>query len=57
MRHFDESVCRNLDVASRREWRETNGISGYASATISGLNTRSLLPSLPASCCSGGKPR
>ena len=40
MRQFDESVCRNLDAASRREWLETNGIGGFASSTIAGLNTR-----------------
>jgi predicted glycogen debranching enzyme len=40
MSQFDESVCRNLDVASRREWLETNGIGGFASSTITGLNTR-----------------
>lgn len=37
---FDESVCRNLDIASRREWLETNGIGGFASSTLPGLNTR-----------------
>jgi predicted glycogen debranching enzyme len=40
MIQFDESVCRNLDVASRREWLETNGIGGFSSSTITGLNTR-----------------
>jgi predicted glycogen debranching enzyme len=40
MLQFDESVCRNLDEASRREWLETNGIGGFASSTITGLNTR-----------------
>jgi predicted glycogen debranching enzyme len=40
MIQFDESVCRNLDVAARREWLETNGIGGFASSTIPGLNTR-----------------
>ena len=40
MIQFDESVCRNLDAASRREWLETNGIGGFASSTITGLNTR-----------------
>ena len=30
----------NLEVASGREWLETNGIGGYASSTIVGLNTR-----------------
>ena len=40
MSQFDESVCRNLDVAIHREWLETNGIGGFASSTITGLNTR-----------------
>jgi predicted glycogen debranching enzyme len=40
MIQFDESICRNLDVACRREWLETNGIGGFASSTITGLNTR-----------------
>src|SRR6266699_1674716 len=30
----------DLDLASRREWLETNGIGGYASSTIVGMNTR-----------------
>ena len=40
MRSVDESVCRDLARAARREWLETNGIGGYASSTIAGLNTR-----------------
>lgn len=40
MIQFDERVCRNLDVSSRREWLETNGLGGFASSTITGLNTR-----------------
>jgi predicted glycogen debranching enzyme len=40
MSQFDQSVCRDLDVASRREWLETNGLGGFASSTITGLNTR-----------------
>ena len=40
MRRMDETICRNLDLASRREWLETNGIGGFASSTIPGLNTR-----------------
>ena len=40
MRRFDETICRNLEAACRREWLETNGIGGYASSTIVGLNTR-----------------
>src|SRR5882724_11845013 len=30
----------NLEVASTREWLETNEIGGFASSTISGMNTR-----------------
>ncbi len=30
----------SFDVASRREWLETNGIGGFASSTAIGLNTR-----------------
>ncbi len=40
MSRFDESVCRNLELASHREWLETNGIGGFSSSTIIGLNTR-----------------
>ena len=40
MSQFDESVCRNLDVAIQREWLEANGIGGFASSTITGMNTR-----------------
>jgi glycogen debranching enzyme len=28
------------DISLRREWLETNGLGGYASSTIAGLNTR-----------------
>jgi glycogen debranching enzyme len=35
-----DGVCRNLDLAARREWLETNGLGGFASSTIAGLNTR-----------------
>ena len=37
---FDQAACRDLSTARRREWIETNGIGGYASSTIVGLNTR-----------------
>src|SRR5208283_1123640 len=37
---FDENVCRQLDQAAQREWLETNGIGGFASSTIVGMNTR-----------------
>src|SRR5438445_13623675 len=37
---FDQSVCSRLDAALRREWLETNGLGGFASSTLTGLNTR-----------------
>jgi len=40
MIQFTSETCGNLDAATRREWLETNGIGGFASSTIIGLNTR-----------------
>jgi hypothetical protein len=40
MSRFDDSVCPNPDVASRREWLECNRIGGFVSSTIIGLNIR-----------------
>src|SRR5579863_3085288 len=40
MIRFRRDVCDNLNEASRREWLETNGLGGFASSTITGLNTR-----------------
>jgi predicted glycogen debranching enzyme len=40
MIRFGKEVCSHLDLASRHEWLETNGIGGFASSTITGLNTR-----------------
>jgi len=37
---YDETICRDLDACSQREWLETNGLGGYASSTICGMNTR-----------------
>jgi len=37
---FDHSVCSDLDNALTREWLETNGVGGFSSSTIVGLNTR-----------------
>ncbi|MGC4054182.1 MAG: amylo-alpha-1,6-glucosidase [Paludibaculum sp.] len=34
------SICADLALASTREWLETNGLGGFASSTITGLNTR-----------------
>src|SRR5271155_1988936 len=40
MIRFRRDVCDNLNEASCREWLETNGLGGFASSTIIGLNTR-----------------
>jgi len=40
MIQFDEGVCHDLASATSREWLETNGLGGFASSTIIGLNTR-----------------
>ena len=40
MIEIDSESCRNLDTAVSREWLETNGIGGFSSSTITGLNTR-----------------
>jgi predicted glycogen debranching enzyme len=40
MIRFGQDVCSDLDAALRREWLETNGLGGFASSTIVGLNTR-----------------
>jgi predicted glycogen debranching enzyme len=37
---FDRLICADLAEASSREWLETNGIGGFASSTIIGLDTR-----------------
>ncbi|HEV2761839.1 MAG TPA: glycogen debranching enzyme N-terminal domain-containing protein [Pyrinomonadaceae bacterium] len=40
MIEFGGEVCGELGEALGREWLETNGLGGYASSTIVGLNTR-----------------
>lgn len=40
MIRFDHDICGDLGQALRREWLETNGLGGFASSTIVGLNTR-----------------
>lgn len=40
MIEFGEAICSNLTAALYREWLETNGLGGFASSTINGLNTR-----------------
>ena len=37
---FDGSICSDFGKAVGKEWIETNGIGGYASSTILGVNTR-----------------
>ncbi len=37
---FDAAVCRDPVQSLKREWLETNGIGGFACATIAGANTR-----------------
>jgi predicted glycogen debranching enzyme len=40
MIEFTQDICHDLTNASQREWLETNGLGGFASSTITGLNTR-----------------
>ncbi len=40
MLRFDRATCADLAQALRREWLETNGLGGFASSTIVGLDTR-----------------
>ncbi|HXM43040.1 MAG TPA: amylo-alpha-1,6-glucosidase [Bryobacteraceae bacterium] len=40
MVRFGRQVCNNPEIALKREWLETNGVGGFASSTIAGLNTR-----------------
>ncbi|MGH7379817.1 MAG: amylo-alpha-1,6-glucosidase [Candidatus Methylomirabilales bacterium] len=40
MIRFGPEVCGDLHAALGREWLETNGLGGFASSTIVGLNTR-----------------
>src|SRR5258708_5529427 len=37
---FDQSVCEDVERARKLEWLETNGLGGFSSSTIVGLNTR-----------------
>ena len=40
MIEFNDAELRDLQSAAEREWLETNGLGGFASSTITGLNTR-----------------
>src|SRR6516162_4815623 len=37
---FDRRTCNDLAACGLREWIESNGIGGYGSSSICGLNTR-----------------
>ncbi len=37
---FGREICGDLPAALRREWLVTNGLGGYASSTLVGINTR-----------------
>jgi predicted glycogen debranching enzyme len=37
---FGRDVCGSIDLGTQREWLETNGIGGFASSTVPGINTR-----------------
>lgn len=37
---FKKSECKDLAEAKKREWIATNGIGGYSSSTVAGMNTR-----------------
>ncbi len=40
MHTFNRSECNDLSSSGSKEWIVTNGIGGYASSTIAGMNTR-----------------
>ncbi len=40
MIEFTREVLADTEEATGREWLETNGLGGFASSTITGLNTR-----------------
>src|SRR5690349_22660016 len=40
MIQFTKEICGDLEAALRREWLQTNGLGGFASSTIIGMNTR-----------------
>jgi len=40
MIQFSKEICGDLELALGREWLETNGLGGFSSSTIIGLNTR-----------------
>ncbi len=51
---FGPEICRNPEAATQREWLETNGLGGFASSTLIGLNTRRYHGLLTAALTSPG---
>jgi hypothetical protein len=39
---LNQSACSELEKNQDKEWLITNGIGGYASSTVAGLNTRAI---------------
>ena len=37
---IDRTICRDLNAGLSREWLVTNGLGGFASSTVVGVNTR-----------------
>jgi predicted glycogen debranching enzyme len=37
---IDRAICNDFQKAEKREWLETNGLGGFASSTVAGINTR-----------------
>jgi len=37
---LDRKILQDFDKARKKEWLLTNGLGGYASSTIMGMNTR-----------------
>src|SRR5438105_10374553 len=33
-------ICADFNSATSREWLETNGLGGFSSSTVAGMNTR-----------------
>lgn len=40
MNVLDAQTCRQIERSAVKEWLETNGIGGYSSASVAGMNTR-----------------
>jgi predicted glycogen debranching enzyme len=51
MIRYGPEICQNLSEATQREWVEANGIGGFSSSTIVGLNTRRYHGLLTAAIC------